>query len=626
MARPPKLHYLPGLDGLRALAVIAVVLYHAGQTWLPGGFLGVEVFFVISGYIITSGLLADWRETGSVPLLSFWRRRALRLLPALFSLLAILLVAGALFMPDKIDQLRADALAAGVYVTNWKLIFGHVPYFQSFGPPPLLQHLWSLAVEEQFYIVWPLLLTVLLRLLRPRATAFVIFACALASTAAMALLFTDVYSTSRIYYGTDTRACGLLLGAALAFVVRPGVSPSRAGAFAVFFAGVLGLAGLSALALRLGEYEPMLYKGGFLVTDVATAAVIVAVAAPRSLASRIIGVAPLRWLGVRSYGIYLWHWPLLLLFKPDTGSAGLDLALCLAAVVAASALSYALVEKPARTGALGRLVRSWTMPAPSTWSYRKSFGTIAAAVAIVSSAVSVAAITPPSARASRSSDVYGPLIIDVSPSDQVAGSDASLPSLPASLPEPAPEPEAATRPPPADPPQPPAPPPLPVVGVAPIPPGLNIVAIGDSVMLGASRQMAYMMGPIDVDAEVARQVSTGVEVLKAHLAGGTPDVVVIGLGSNGGFTGRQFDQLMEQLAGVKLVIFVNVRVPRAWEGPNDKVIAEGVAAYPNTVLVDWYAATADHPEVFGEDKVHLTGAGVRLYAGLIADAIVSSWK
>jgi hypothetical protein len=310
-----------------------------------------------------------------------------------------------------------------------------------------------------------------------------------------------------------------------------------------------------------------------------------------------------------------------------------DLPLRLALIFVAGAVSYRFIETPARNGGLRRLAESFALPAPSTWSYRKAFGSIAAALAIVGFTISIAAINAPSARASHNGDFEIPLILEplASTGDAPAVMGPTLaPDFPEALLAPPPPPaEVEAAPEPAPPPEatPPPPPRLPVAGVAPVPAGLSIVAIGDSVMLGASRQIAYEMGAIDLDADVGRQVSTGVDVLHNHLANrAAPDIVIVGLGNNGGFTSRQFDQIMAQLADVKLVVFVNVMVPRPWEESNNKVIAAGVAAYPNTVLVDWQGATAEHPELFGEDKVHLTGPGIRLYAGLVADAIVNNWK
>ena len=620
--RAKQLPYLPGLDGLRALAVIAVVLFHAGQAWLPGGFLGVEVFFVISGYIITSGLLAEWRQTGEIAVAPFWVRRARRLLPALFAMLLSLLIGAALFSPGELGRLRSDSLAAFAYVTNWSLIFGHQDYFESFGRPPLLQHLWSLAVEEQFYILWPLTFGLLVRFLKPRLTGLLLVAGAAASAGLMAALYQDVYDASRIYYGTDTRASGLLLGAALAILIRPGAQYGLRTRLAMNCAGVAGISGLAVISLRLGQFDPMLYKGGFLITGLATAATIAAVVRPESLVSRLVGLPPLRWIGLRSYGIYLWHWPLLLLTQPEGEATWLALSARLALVLLVSEASYRLIETPARHGALGRIWASVLAPPTQTWSYRKAFGMIAVVVGSVAITISVAAVSAPAARASHAADVQPPLVFAVSESGPEVPAEDSAP-LPAPAPEPTPAPPQEE---PAAPPPPPPPPPLPVVGTAPMPEGIKVTAIGDSVMLGASRQLVYVIGAVDVDATVGRQAWNGVALVRDLAAqGGLGDVVVISLGSNGSITAKEFDQIMEAMAGVKLVVFVNVRVPKPWEASNNKVIEQGVAAYPNAILVDWYGATEGHPEVFGNDGVHLTGTGVRLFAGLVADTIIANW-
>src|ERR671913_1335333 len=220
-----RLSYSPGLDGLRALAVMAVLLYHADLGWIPGGFLGVEVFFVISGYLITALLLAEWRTEGSVDVKAFWMRRARRLLPALYVLLVATLAYAVVFLPGEVAGLRADVLAALGYVTNWYLVLGHESYFEAIGRPSLLKHLWSLAVEEQFYLLWPLVvafpLSVGARRWRQRRVLIVALTGAAASAVLMAALYRPEVDPSRLYFGTDTRATGLLVGAALAFAWAP---------------------------------------------------------------------------------------------------------------------------------------------------------------------------------------------------------------------------------------------------------------------------------------------------------------------------------------------------------------------------------------------------------------------
>ncbi|MDQ4000065.1 MAG: acyltransferase, partial [Actinomycetota bacterium] len=245
---------MPGLDGLRAFAVIAVLLYHADLSWIRGGFLGVEVFFVISGYLITTLLLTEWQQQGRINLIGFWLRRARRLLPALYLLLVVTLAFAVVFLPGEVARLRDDALAAFAYVTNWYLILGEQSYFETVGRPSLLQHLWSLAVEEQFYVLWPLLLTVVLwgvaprrRWQRRRLALCIAFAGAAGSALLMAILYQPGVDPSRIYYGTDTRVAGLLFGAALAFVWVPGQLPRWAGRIRPLLLDVAGLGALGAL-------------------------------------------------------------------------------------------------------------------------------------------------------------------------------------------------------------------------------------------------------------------------------------------------------------------------------------------------------------------------------------------
>src|SRR4051812_39741890 len=295
-----RLSYLPGLDGLRAFAVTAVLLYHAELSWIRGGFLGVEVFFVISGYLITTLLLTEWERHGHINLLGFWLRRARRLLPALYLLLVVTLAFAVVFLPGEVARLRDDALAAFAYVTNWYLILGEQSYFETTGRPSLLQHLWSLAVEEQFYVLWPLLLSVALwgvspmrRWRRRRLALFIALAGATGSALLMATLYQPDVDPSRVYYGTDTRIAGLLLGATLAFVWAPGQTPRWAGWTRPLLLDVAGLVALGALVwfyLRLDQYQPFLFRGGFALVAFATAVVILVAVHPNTyLGSHLLG-------------------------------------------------------------------------------------------------------------------------------------------------------------------------------------------------------------------------------------------------------------------------------------------------------------------------------------------------
>lgn len=356
MPRPlgSKAVYMPGLDGLRALAVFAVIFYHLGIGWAPGGLLGVGVFFTLSGYLITDLLLSQMQNHGRILFGDFYFRRAKRLLPALYVMLALVLFYITLFQRDLLSSLPGDVIAAVLYVSNWWYIYHHVSYFQSFIPSPFT-NLWSLAVEEQFYLIWPLVLIVFAKLVRS-TTARVVITLAMAAGSALAMGLTYHPGTvpNLVYYGTDTRAFALLIGAALAFVwpsaKLPEVAPAVRDAIAV-----LGFAGLGLfvwMVLYTNEYQTFMYRGGMVILAVGTMFLVQSLTMPTSLLSTLLGAKPLRWLGVRSYAIYLWHYPIIalsssLLVRLHNNHLIYD-AIVMAVTVAVSALSWVLVEDPIR--------------------------------------------------------------------------------------------------------------------------------------------------------------------------------------------------------------------------------------------------------------------------------------
>ncbi len=598
-----RLPYLPGLDGLRAFAVIAVLLYHAELPWIRGGFLGVEVFFVISGYLITTLLLAEWHQQGRIDLVGFWLRRARRLLPALYLLLVVTLAFAVVFLPGEVARLRDDALAAFAYVTNWYLILGEQSYFETVGRPSLLQHLWSLAVEEQFYVLWPLLLTVALwgvvpmrHWRRRRQALFVALAGAIGSALLMATLYQPGVDPSRVYYGTDTRVAGLLFGAALAFMWTPGQAPRWAGRRTrSLLLDVAGLAALGALVwfcLRLDQYQPFLFRGGFALVALATAVVILAAVHPHThLGPHLLGWRPLRWIGLRSYGIYLWHWPVFMLTRPelDVPISGLPLlALRLAVTIMLADLSYRFVETPIRTGALGRAWRA-LREAQSARRWRLGaywFGAVGTGATLcVVLGLALAHAQPPAP----------PSYLSVE-SIHTEGS-----ATPESGAVPAADAPAGT---PKDP----------------------VTVVGDSVPLGAAGELDRALGNPAFGTDVSLQPMGVIEILKKRRAAGQlGEAVVVHAGNNVPFTTEQFDEMMGVLADVPKVVIVNVKVPRPWEQPNNDVLADGVRRYPDkAVLVDWHAASAGRPELFVEDGIHLQPEGQRVYADLIAARLEGS--
>ncbi len=666
---------------MRALAVIAVVLFHSTLGIAPGGFLGVEVFFVISGYIITRALLAERRAAGRIDLGRFWMRRARRLLPALFLLLLTAASYSVLFDGNGVADLRHDIVAALVYVTNWDLIVTGETYFDSFERPSLLRHLWSLAVEEQFYVVWPLVIGGGLAVLRRRLLLTLILAGVAASGLAMALLYEPGGEVTRIYYGTDTRASGLLIGAALAFVWNAGPREVRTGLIGRSSTALLGLGGLGGLAAFLVLIDggtPFLYQGGFVLVGLSTAALIVAATAERSMIASALGTPLLRWFGVRSYGIYLWHWPVMMLTRPgvDVPFDGVPLFVMQVAITLwLSEASYRWVEVPIRTGALGRLRRRldgwtsipiWQRGAVGFASASSAAG-IGAIVALVvlaqpqqdppyfelgsvrlvspAQASSVLPGPPGGAReifAGGAADPYTlwlpgvgartgenaqaqlpqraeaasllKVAVAAARSDRSAASAAETVLVPLTQPGRAIVADTAATSSRAS----------TVTGGGARGGPIRVTAIGDSVMLGAAYQLAADVQGIDLDAAVGRQVSEAIALLRERKASGQlGEVVLLHIGNNGTFTDAQFDEIVEVVGAGRRIIFLNLKVPRAWEEPNNEVITRGVARHGQAILVDWRTAIAERPEVLWTDDTHLRPEGAIYYVEIVASLVGS---
>ncbi|MDX6616819.1 MAG: hypothetical protein QOD60_1910 [Solirubrobacterales bacterium] len=352
---------MAGLDGIRAVAVLAVIAYHLNFHWARGGKLGVGVFFTLSGYLITDLLLGHWEKTGGLELKNFWIRRARRLLPALFVMLLVVTVLTALFDAAHLADFRKQFLGAALYVSNWQTIVDHGSYFSRFTPPLPLDHLWSLAIEEQFYLVWPWLLWAGVRWVHNRnRLAMLTLAGAIASAVAMGLLYTKGQDPTRVYEGTDTRAFELLFGAAVAFVWPTSALSTRIGDGArkmLDAAGAVALVGILVLVATTGSYSPFLYPWGFVLLSIATAVLVAVVVHPASRVGRYLGWEPLRWVGVRSYGIYLWQWPIIVFTSPAGG--GINLlrgAGQVALTFLVASLSWRWIEEPIRRGGFRRFV------------------------------------------------------------------------------------------------------------------------------------------------------------------------------------------------------------------------------------------------------------------------------
>ena len=603
--------YLPGLDGLRALAIIGVLLYHADVTWMSGGYLGVDVFFVLSGFLITTLILEEFDRSGRIDFRRFYLGRARRLLPALLLVLAVVSVAAAFFYRDIASQVRADVVASMLYVNNWWYIFNDQSYFEFIGRPPLLKHLWSLAVEEQFYLVWPAVaFFVVRRGGRPglRATAI---ALALLSTAWMVWLsvrggFPELADPSRAYFGTDSHAMGLLVGAALATAWRPGrlrTDITRGAAAIITVVGVAALLTVLWFFVFVGEFTPWLYRGGFLALAVIVAILLAMATHPGAPLGRWMGTQPWRYVGQRSYGVYLWHWPIFMVTRPllDIPLDGAPLlALRLGLTFAVAELSFRFLEMPIRRGAIDRWIASWRTSTGVARTRRTRRGALVLATAIAGIAVVgtvLASVPAPSANAGLPPDVAQAMGLDQGGPTEVTLDESAGPST---TPSSSQTPSSQT----------PTPEPAKDNG--------TVSAIGDSVMLGARTVLKETIPGTKVDAAVSRFPGAFIGRLKKYVAKGLlAPVVVLHPGTNGVLPESMMREMLEILVATPRVVVVNDNMPRTWRLPNNEVITTVVPDYPNAVLADWYSASKDHPEYFASDGVHLTPKGAHAYSQLI---------
>jgi peptidoglycan/LPS O-acetylase OafA/YrhL len=614
---------LSGLDGLRGLAVAAVVAFHLDASWLPGGFLGVDVFFVISGFLITRILLTELADTGVLRLRRFYARRARRLFPAVGALLVAVLAASAWVWTDQLPTLRGAMTSSVGYVTNWWLVFAHHSYFISAGRPSMLQHLWSLAIEEQYYLVWSLLVLAamwaLARRSRPlperlRTIAVGALALSLLSTGVMAVIAirTNVpygADSGRVYFGTDTHSMGLLLGSAGGAWTVMRAHAVRRLALRRGMTELLAVAALAVLLWALcnvDEFRPGLYRGGFWALDAAVLIAVLAVTRPTSRVGRVLDVAPLRWLGQRSYSIYLWHWPVVIVTRPGVDLHGSLLLLQparIGLILVLGAASYRWVEQPLRARRAGPVAE----PVPSAPRPRALRPLLALGAGFACAALLVAAGPTATAHVSAGADRS-----KVSPppfTPPTAAPAISDPSPTAHRHHGTPRPNGASLPKHHG----------PQSGTA------RISAYGDSVLLGAQLALQRLDPNVHVDAVEGRQAYATLNDVRADARGGSlAPIVVIHTGDNGAIDPRQLRSVLELLRDRQRVILLTVHVPRDWEGPNNAVIRHAAAQFPNVVLIDWHSIASAHPSWLYSDGLHLPPNGAAQYAQILMAVTLGS--
>lgn len=577
MTAPKGIRYIPAIDGLRALAVIAVLLYHLGFSWIPGGFLGVDLFFVISGYVITRLLLDSIQRSGGLDLRGFYAGRIRRLLPPLLFMLVITAIFVGVWAPDSMRRFLTDAPFALTGLMNWWLVLKEQDYFESFGRPPLLQHTWSLGVEAQYYLVWPLILLFVLKVFGKKVIPTAALAIATFSGIALFLasVRADISATqdiSHVYFGTDTHSIGLFLGSALAVSwipqnLRMNIE-KRAQDF-IDFIGVFGLIGILASFLFIQEADPTAYRIAFPLVGIFGSAIIMSVVHPASRFAPLLQHPFLVWIGERSYAIYLWHWIVFQVTRPAQDLTGSTWALYLFRILVVFALadiSQRWIEVPVRNGAISNWLRGMKYRTKEVQRRQKATaGLTVLALIVTITVVSNNAITI----ADRNNAVVKQMFKD----DQVA----TISKID----------------------------------------GLWVV--GDSVILGIRNELESKEHIGLINARVGRQAGELLEVIKKDKAKMQGMKTVINLGNNNRLVDTEVAEIFFELKDQPLVVVVNTAVPRTWRDENNQLIQREAMNYANIKIVDWALKSENHPEYFAPDGVHLIPAGISAYVAEIVN-------
>lgn len=576
-----KVAHIAPIDGLRALAVAAVLFYHLGFNWIPGGFLGVDIFFVISGYVITRLLLDSIYSANGLDVREFYFARIRRLLPGLLFLNFITVIAIALFAPDAISRFTKDLPFVLTGTNNWHLVALHQDYFQTVGRPPLLQHTWSLAVESQFYLLWPLLLYFVWRRFGKKSVRRAAILVSLISGTALMIfsINSDRASAGRIshvYFGSDTHSIGLFLGAALAVSwiprnLTPNIS-QRAQDF-IDGIGLFGLLGTTLIFLFISESNATLYRIAFPLAGIFGSAMIMSIVHPASRIARIFNFKWLLWIGERSYGIYLWHWVIFQITRPGIDLAGKPWALDGARILLVlffADFSHRYIEEPFRKGKVQNWLRGMRYRTPRVKKNQQIFVGIICTLVL---AITSASIAVGNYRNDR---------LVITPKEDIQLNQTII--------------SAANE---------------------------GIWLTGDSVILGIKTKLSAEQPISLVNAKVGRQIDDLIKAIKADIKKVPNSKIVLDVGNNNVITRDQMVELMELIKNQPKIVLVNTAVPRVWRDKNNQIISEIAANYGNVRLIDWAEISKNHPEFFAPDGVHLIENGSDVYVAAILEALKS---
>lgn len=648
---------MPGLDGLRALAVFAVVAFHLNLPFAPGGFLGVTLFFVLSGYLITDLLLSEWAGSNTIDFKDFYIRRGKRLLPSIYFLLICVTAYISFFAPDFLESFKSDFLPAAFSFSNWWFIYNKIPYFESFASPSLLTHFWSLAVEVQFYLVWPFLLYLLQRFVRRKwLKVAVTAALAVVSAGLLGVLYEPGGDPGRIYYGTDTRVFSLLIGACMAYILPSArlaaISEKKSARIILDTGGLVSLPVILFMCYYITQYDDFLYYGGMFLFSVISALLVAAAAAPSTITARVFSFSPLRFIGKISYGFYLWQFPVIVITNSKFESSSINILLCLfqvAATIVLATISYYLIEIPIRKKRILDAFRNKSFKGFCRLCLRMSWQNKTAAL-LVLALLMTSCIGVLHVKALPGSDAGGPTSVPeqnladppeeietsvtppvTTPSPSEPPSDAPPTAAPAASATPGTDTTPESTPDTPAPPESPSVPPddasaPPAESAEPeiVPNDLCVTVIGDSVGIGITPYLKKYYPNLALYAEVGQQFYQAKTVVKELLRKNKLEsTVIIQLGSNGAVKESHMRELIELIGSDRKIVFVNTRVPRSWcEGVNS-ILEKVSAEYDNTTIADWFGASDGKKEYFYKDGVHTNSVGAPVLAKLIADTVAA---